>query len=86
MQKKLCLSATNNLINKRNLSVYYHPDYYVPLPPNHSFPIDKYPLLYNILQNEEIISLKEFREPKTQVSVDDLSLVHGKVYIEKVNF
>jgi len=37
------------------MQVSYHPDYYVPLPEGHPFPMGKFPALHRILLAESLI-------------------------------
>jgi len=72
-------------IPRRAFSVYYHPHYFAALPPGHSFPIEKYPLLYEILKERKIVRESEFVAPTGEVSAEDLELVHTKQYVDKVS-
>jgi acetoin utilization deacetylase AcuC-like enzyme len=58
----------------------YHPDYYVPLPPSHPFPMAKYPLLFERLRTAGLVRNADRIEP-TEAALDDLRLVHADTYL-----
>ena len=61
----------------------YHPDYFVPLPPSHPFPMAKYPLLYERLRAAALVRDADLIEP-TEAALDDLRLVHTDTYLEQL--
>ena len=61
----------------------YHPDYFLPLPPSHPFPMAKYPLLYDILLREGIIAADRVMQP-VEAPFDDLALVHTPEYLRRL--
>jgi acetoin utilization deacetylase AcuC-like enzyme len=58
----------------------YHPDYYVPLPPTHPFPMAKYPLLFERLRAAGLVGERDLIEPAEAV-LEDLTLVHTGDYL-----
>lgn len=62
------------------LPVVYHAEYVSPLPPGHRFPMEKFGLLYQQLQDERIASLENTHVPE-RASDDDLLLVHTPEYV-----
>jgi len=62
----------------------YHPDYYVPLPATHPFPMAKYPRLYERLRAAGWLVEREVIEPVEAV-FDDLRLVHTDEYLEQLS-
>ena len=61
----------------------YHPDYFVPLPPSHPFPMAKYPLLYERLRAARLLADADLIEP-AEAALDDLRLVHADHYLEQL--
>jgi acetoin utilization deacetylase AcuC-like enzyme len=61
----------------------YHPDYFVPLPGAHPFPMSKYPLLYERLLAEGVLSDADVLIPG-EASLQDLALVHTADYLERL--
>ena len=61
----------------------YHPDYFVPLPPSHPFPMAKYPLLYQRLRAAGWLQAGQVVEPE-EASLDDLRLVHTEDYLQQL--
>lgn len=61
----------------------YHPDYFLPLPPGHPFPMAKYPLLFNLLLSEGIIAAERVIQP-VEAAVEDLALVHTPQYLQRL--
>jgi acetoin utilization deacetylase AcuC-like enzyme len=61
----------------------YTPDYYVPLPENHAFPMGKFPALYQILINEGLLRPDDVAVPES-ASWNDLEMVHTTQYLEKL--
>jgi len=61
----------------------YHPDYFLPLPPGHPFPMAKYPLLFDLLLSEGIIAAEDVIQP-VEAAVEDLALVHTPQYLQRL--
>ena len=57
--------------------------YTIPLPPSHSFPMVKYPLLRGRVLEEGIVTPSDLREPPA-ATVEQLLLVHDPAYVERV--
>jgi acetoin utilization deacetylase AcuC-like enzyme len=62
------------------MRVCYTPDYYVPLPTGHPFPMGKYPALFSILQREGLVRDEDVIEPH-EADWSDLLLVHSPEYL-----
>lgn len=65
------------------MRVSYHPDYFVPLPPRHPFPMGKFPALHRLLLEEDVIRPEEVVEPR-EADWADLLLVHTRDYLGKL--
>jgi acetoin utilization deacetylase AcuC-like enzyme len=63
------------------MRVAYHPGYYLELPPNHPFPMAKYPLLYRRVLDEGLVDPGRVIEP-AEASLTDLGRVHTAGYLE----
>lgn len=61
----------------------YHPDYFVPLPPSHPFPMAKYPLLFERLRESGRLRDGQVMTPE-EASLDDLELVHTGHYLAQL--
>jgi acetoin utilization deacetylase AcuC-like enzyme len=61
----------------------FHPDYFVPLPASHPFPMAKYPQLHRILLDEQLLDPVDIVEPG-EAAIDDLRLVHTAEYLAKL--
>ncbi|MEN9251600.1 MAG: histone deacetylase [Thermostichales cyanobacterium BF4_bins_65] len=61
------------------LPIVYHPDYVVDLPPNHRFPMPKFRLLFEHLQN---LGLARHVHTPTPPPEDWLELVHRREYVQ----
>ena len=61
----------------------YHPDYFVPLPPRHPFPMAKYPLTYQRLLGEGVLRAQDVLVP-AEAPAGDLALVHTPAYLERL--
>ena len=55
----------------------------MPLPPNHPFPMSKYPLLKDQLVREGLLTSAEILVPEP-LAIDTLSLVHTPEYLDKL--
>ena len=62
----------------------YHPDYFVPLPPTHPFPMAKYPRLYERLRACGCLEGRDVMSP-LEVALDDLRLVHTGRYLAQLS-
>jgi acetoin utilization deacetylase AcuC-like enzyme len=65
------------------MRVSYHPDYWIPLPERHPFPMGKYPALHRILLDEGLIREADVHAPE-ECDPRDLMLVHTRTYVERV--
>ncbi|NJN57965.1 MAG: histone deacetylase, partial [Leptolyngbyaceae cyanobacterium SL_5_9] len=63
-----------------DLPFVYHPDYVVPLPPEHRFPMEKFRRLYESLLADGVASVSQFHQPEAP-SQKWLELVHTPEYI-----
>lgn len=61
----------------------FHPDYELPLPDGHAFPMRKYALLRDILVAEGLAHAGNLREPE-ECPWDLLALVHDAAYLAKL--
>ncbi len=62
------------------LAVVYHPDYVVPLPPGHRFPMAKFRALKDLLLKDNVVTLADVYTPEVPEE-HWLSLVHNPAYI-----
>ncbi len=65
------------------MRVSYHPDYWIPLPERHPFPMGKYPALHRILLEEDLIRPDGVHTPE-ECDARDLMLVHTRTYVERM--
>lgn len=63
------------------LRVSYHPDYVVPLPEKHAFPMGKFSALHEILLEEGVITPEAVMTPR-EAEISDLLLVHTREYLD----
>ncbi|GBF79755.1 histone deacetylase family protein [Aphanothece sacrum] len=63
-----------------NLPIVYHPQYVVPLPDGHRFPMSKFRLLYELLLADEIIKPENVYTPEFPLQ-QVLELIHTSDYI-----
>ncbi len=63
------------------MRVSYHPDYVVPLPDGHAFPMGKFSALRDLLLAEGVIGEHEIVRPR-EADWDDLRLVHTHRYLD----
>jgi acetoin utilization deacetylase AcuC-like enzyme len=61
----------------------YHPDYFVPLPPGHPFPMGKYPLLRERLASAGLLDEAELLVPR-EAALEDLARVHTPDYLGRL--
>jgi acetoin utilization deacetylase AcuC-like enzyme len=65
------------------MRVSYIPDYFVELPPQHPFPMGKFPALHQILLAEGLLQNQEVVEPR-EAAWEDLRLVHTAEYLGRL--
>ncbi|MBD1999753.1 histone deacetylase [Leptolyngbya sp. FACHB-541] len=63
-----------------DLPFVYHPDYVVPLPPGHRFPMEKFRRLYQTLLADGVASASQFHQPEAPPQ-EWIELVHTPEYI-----
>lgn len=63
------------------LPLVYHPDYVVPLPPSHRFPMAKFQLLYDILLTDRVARPEQFHLPGRPPQ-EWIELVHTPDYVQ----
>lgn len=63
-----------------DLPIIYHPDYVVPLPEGHRFPMSKFRLLYELLLSD-VVAAEQFHTPQVP-SLDSIQLVHTSEYVQ----
>ncbi len=59
----------------------YHPNYVIPLPPEHRFPMPKFGKIYQLLVSERLATIDQFYTPQV-ASFEWLELVHTPAYIQ----
>ena len=64
-----------------DLPLIYHPDYVVPLPQAHRFPMPKFRQLYELLLNDKVARIEQFFIPETP-SPQLIELVHTPQYVQ----
>lgn len=64
-----------------NLPIVYHPDYVVPLPEGHRFPMPKFRLLYEMLLADRVAKPVQFYQP-VRSAQDRIELVHESNYVQ----
>ena len=65
------------------LPVVFHPDYTVPLPPGHRFPIGKFGRIKDVLLEEGVIPPASLTQPMP-ASREWLTLAHDETYVDAV--
>lgn len=63
--------------------VSYHPDYVIPLPEGHAFPMRKYELLHTLLVAEGLLEPSEVHAPD-EVAWETVALVHDRGYLGRL--
>ncbi len=63
--------------------VSYHPDYVIPLPEGHAFPMRKYEFLHSILMDEGLLGPWNEHRP-AEVAWETLALAHDEAYLAKL--
>jgi acetoin utilization deacetylase AcuC-like enzyme len=64
-----------------DLPIVYHPDYVVPLPDGHRFPMPKFRMLYEMLLAEGVVNSSQIHTPK-RPPVEWLELIHLPEYVQ----
>ncbi len=62
------------------MRISYHPDYTIPLPEGHPFPMEKYRALYRVLKAQGLLADADIVEPE-EADWADLALVHTPEYL-----
>jgi len=65
------------------LKVSHHPDYYLPLPEGHPFPMVKYTLVYDTLRTAGMLPATRIMLPE-EAARTDLARVHTRDYLERL--
>jgi len=65
------------------LRCFYHPEYFLPLPEGHPFPMEKFPQAYALLRKQG--AGLRFHEPMI-LGMEDLERVHQPAYLDAVSF
>jgi acetoin utilization deacetylase AcuC-like enzyme len=65
------------------MRVSHHPDYYVPLPSGHPFPMEKYRLIREILLERGVIAAADIMQPEP-IELELLRAVHTDEYLDKL--
>jgi len=63
-----------------NLPLIYHPNYVVPMPPDHRFPMEKFKKLYELLLNDRVADPSQFHVPDRPPQAW-IELVHTADYV-----
>lgn len=66
-----------------NLKVAFHPDYFLPLPEGHPFPMAKYPLARERLRASGLLAEAAWLEPD-EAAREDLERVHTVGYLDRL--
>jgi len=66
-----------------NLKVSHHPDYFLPLPPGHPFPMAKYTLIYDLLRERGLLPASSIVIPE-EAAREDLARVHTEDYLQRL--
>mgnify|MGYP002777095045 CR=1 FL=1 len=64
-----------------DLPLIYHPNYVVPLPSDHRFPMAKFKKLYELLLSDGVATVAQFHSPE-RPSNEWLELVHTSDYVQ----
>lgn len=64
-----------------DLPIIYHPDYVVPLPEGHRFPMPKFGKLYELILGDRIATPEQFHTPEIPPT-EWLELVHTSDYVQ----
>jgi len=79
---KCNIKRYSTIKSSKSMYVTYAPEFFCPLPASYSFPMRKYPLLYDILKNENILTDLTTISP-LEATWEDLSLVHTTEHLNK---
>jgi acetoin utilization deacetylase AcuC-like enzyme len=66
-----------------NLKVSHHPDYFLPLPSGHPFPMAKYTLIYDLLRERGLLPASSIVIPE-EAAREDLARVHTEDYLQRL--
>ena len=61
----------------------HHPDYFLPLPEGHPFPMAKYTLVHALLRERGLLQAGDVMTPQ-EASLEDLARVHDAGYLQKL--
>ncbi len=64
-----------------DLPLIYHPDYVVPLPSDHRFPMAKFKKLYELLLRDRVATVSQFHQPECPPQ-SLIELVHTSDYVQ----
>ncbi|HTL89438.1 MAG TPA: histone deacetylase [Leptolyngbya sp.] len=64
-----------------DLPLVYHPNYVVPLPPDHRFPMEKFKKLYELLLHDRVADPDQFHLPD-RPDQSSIELVHTSEYVD----
>ena len=65
------------------MKVSHHPDYYLPLPTGHPFPMAKYTLVYYVLREQGLLPAERIMLPE-EIAREHLARVHTADYLERI--
>ena len=65
------------------MKVSHHPDYYLPLPTGHPFPMAKYTLVYDVLREQGLLPAERIMLPE-EIAREHLARVHTADYLERI--
>lgn len=65
------------------MKVSHHPDYYLPLPEGHPFPMAKYTLVYDVLRAQGLLDAGNIMLPE-EIAREDLARVHTEDYLDRL--
>lgn len=65
------------------MKVSHHPDYYLPLPEGHPFPMAKYSLVYDVLREQGLLAAGQIMLPE-EIAREDLARVHTEDYLDRL--
>lgn len=65
------------------MKVSHHPDYYLPLPEGHPFPMAKYSILYDVLRERGLLKADRIMLPE-EIARHDLARVHTADYLNRL--
>jgi len=68
---------------RENLKVSHHPDYFLPLPSGHPFPMAKYTLVYDLLRERGLLPAESILIPE-EADREDLARVHTADYLQRL--